>query len=68
MVSAVLFDVAYQLLQDRIDINGITPITDKEYFDRGSTSLLDVVRKTIQKISNTQKHTSEDLRTDKLYL
>lgn len=66
VVTTVLFDDEYELLHDRIDIKGITPITGKEYFVRGSTALLDAVGKTIQKIGNAQKHTSEDLRADKV--
>jgi uncharacterized protein YegL len=64
IVTTVLFDDKYELLHDRINLRGISPITDKEYFARGTTALLDAVGKTINKIANAQKHTSEDERTE----
>ncbi len=62
VVTAVLFDDEYELLHDRVNLKGIRPITDREYFVRGSTALLDAVGKTIQKIINVQKNTAEDQR------
>ena len=66
IITTVLFDDKYELLHDRININGIRPITDKEYCIGGSTALLDAVGKTIHKIGNAQKHTSEDQRAGKV--
>lgn len=64
VITTVLFDDKYELLHDRINLRGIEPITDKEYFVRGSTALLDAVGKTINKIGNVQKHTAEDERAE----
>lgn len=64
IVTTVLFDDKYELLHDRINLRGISPITDKEYFARGTTALLDAVGKTINKIENAQKHTTEDERAE----
>lgn len=64
VITTVLFDDKYELLHDRINLRGIDPITDKEYFVRGSTALLDAVGKTINKIGNVQKHTTEDERAE----
>lgn len=60
IITTVLFDDKYELLHDRINLRGIEPITDKEYYVRGSTALLDAVGKTINKIGNVQKHTAEE--------
>lgn len=60
IITTVLFDDKYELLHDRIGLRGIDPITDGEYFVRGSTALLDAVGKTINKIGNVQKHISDD--------
>ncbi|MDA8226514.1 MAG: VWA domain-containing protein, partial [Desulfitobacterium hafniense] len=68
IVTTVLFDDNYELLHDRISIKGIRPITEKEYYVGGCTALLDAIGKTIQKISNVQKQTSEDQRADKVVL
>lgn len=66
IVTTVLFDDNYELLHDRINIKGINPITESEYFVGGCTALLDAVGKTIHKIGNAQKHTSEAQRADKV--
>lgn len=66
IVTTVLFDDDYELLHDRINIKGIRPITEEEYFVRGCTALLDAIGKTIHKIGNAQKHTSEDQQADKV--
>jgi uncharacterized protein YegL len=64
IITTVLFDDSYELLHDRINLRGLAPITDKEYFVRGCTALLDAVGKTINKIANVQKHTAEDERAE----
>ncbi len=64
VITTVLFDDKYELLHDRINIRGIAPITEKEYYVRGSTALLDAVGKTIRKISSVQKHTAESERAE----
>ena len=52
IVTTVLFDDNYEILHDRTNIKGIKPITEKEYYVRGSTALLDAIGKTINKIVN----------------
>ncbi|GLC32825.1 vWA domain-containing protein [Clostridium omnivorum] len=64
VITTVLFDDKYELLHDRTSLIGIDPITDEEYFVRGSTALLDAVGKTINKIGSVQKHTAEDERAE----
>ena len=66
VVTTVLFDDQYELLHDRIPIKGVSPISDREYFVRGCTALLDAIGKTISKIGNAQKNTSEDMRAAKV--
>ncbi|MDD4390756.1 MAG: hypothetical protein PHW03_08215 [Eubacteriales bacterium] len=63
-ITTVLFDNNYELLHDRIDIRAISPITEKEYFVGGSTSLLDAIGRTIHKIGNALKHTADDYRAE----
>ena len=65
-ITTVLFDNQYEVLHDRIDIKAVSPITDKEYFVRGNTALLDAVGTTINKIGGVQKNTAEDFRADKV--
>jgi hypothetical protein len=64
LITTVLFDDRYELLHDRINIRGLAPITDKEYYVRGTTALLDAIGNTINKLVNVQKRTSEDERAE----
>ena len=66
VITTVLFDDQYELLHDRINLRGVAPITDQEYYVRGSTALLDAVGKTINKIGNAQKRTTEAERAEKV--
>lgn len=63
-VTTVLFDHEYELLHDRINIGGVAPITNKEYFVRGMTALLDAVGMTISKIDNVIKNTLKEEKPD----
>jgi uncharacterized protein YegL len=65
-VTTVLFDDEYELLHDRINLDALKPITDKEYYVRGCTALVDAIGKTIQKIVNVQKSTGEPHRAEKV--
>ena len=66
IVTTVLFDHGYELLHDRTNIQGVRPITEKEYSVGGCTALLDAVGKTINKISTSQKFVCESQRSDKV--
>ena len=66
VITTVLFDDHVELLHDRISLRGVAPITEKEYFVRGSTALLDAIGKTISKIGNAQKHTAEEERAERV--
>ncbi|MEH7298727.1 vWA domain-containing protein [Neobacillus drentensis] len=66
IVTTVLFDHQYELLHDRINVKGISPMTDEDYEVRGTTALLDAIGFTIQKIVNVQKKTSDEERAEKV--
>jgi len=68
IVTTVLFDDNYELLHDRINVKGIRPLTEKEYFVCGCTALLDAIGKTINKIENVQRNTNEEQRAEKVML
>ncbi len=65
-VTTVLFDNHYELLHDRININSVRPITNKDYYVEGTTALLDAVGRTINKIVKVQKVQSKADRADKV--
>lgn len=66
VVTTVLFDDRYELLHDRIAIQGVAPMTDQQYYVRGTTALLDAIGRTIQKIANVQRNTAPEQRADKV--
>jgi len=65
-ITTVLFDHNYEILHDRIDIQAVRPLTEKEYQAGGMTALYDAVGRTISKIARVQKNTAEDYRAAKV--
>ena len=60
MVTTILFDSKVETLHDRADLQKIVPMTDKDYYVRGMTALLDAVGSTIQHISHVHTLMGED--------
>ena len=67
-VTTILFDNFFEVLHDRINLQDIAPLTDKDYFVRGSTALYDAVVLGIRKIANVQKQTMPEGRADKVIM
>ena len=63
--STVLFDDYSTVLHDRKAINDVNPITEKEYYVRGCTALLDAVGGAIHHIGKVQKALPEEDRPAK---
>ena len=64
-VSTVLFDNVSEVIHDRVDIQKIAPMTDRDYYVRGCTALLDAVGKAIHHIGNVHKYAREEDRPEK---
>lgn len=56
LISTVLFDNFSQVIHDRVSINEVSPMTEKEYYVRGCTALLDAVGEAIRHIRNIHKY------------
>ncbi len=67
-VTTILFDNFFEILHDRIDLQDISPLTNKDYFVRGSTALYDAVALGINKIANVQKQTKAEGRAEKVIM
>ena len=65
IISTVLFDNTCDVIHDRLDIQKVAPITEKEYFVRGCTALLDAVGGAIHHIGNVHKYAREEDRPEK---
>lgn len=59
-ITTILFDSKVETLHDRADLQKIVPMTDKDYYVRGMTALLDAVGSTIQHISHVHSIMGED--------
>ena len=64
-VSTILFDNHREVIHDRVDIHKIQPMTQEQYYVRGSTALLDAVGKSIRHIGNVHKYAREEDRPEK---
>ena len=51
-VTTVLFDDKYEVLHNRVDVDNIKKLTNKEYYVRGCTALLDAIGKTIREMED----------------
>lgn len=60
LVTTVLFDDRTQVIHDRLDIQQIAPLTEKEYYVRGCTALLDAVGSAIRHIQKIHKYIREE--------
>lgn len=54
--STVLFDDKVEVLHDRVRVDSVRPITQKEYYVRGCTALLDALGGAIRHIGNIHKY------------
>lgn len=69
LISTVLFDDKTEVLHDRKPLKDINPITDKEYFVRGCTALLDAVGGAIHHVGNIHKYARpEDVPEKTLFI
>lgn len=65
LVSTVLFDDNAEVLHDRVPIQQIQTMTEKEYYVRGCTALLDALGGAIHHIGNVHKYAREEDRPEK---
>ena len=65
LISTVLFDSVTQVIHDRVPLNKMEPLTEKEYYVRGCTALLDAVGGAIHHIGNVHKYAREEDRPEK---
>ena len=51
-VTTILFDHEAQLLHDRFPLKAVAPLTEKDYYVRGCTALLDAIGYGVEKMAN----------------
>ena len=60
LISTVLFDSFSEVIHDRVDVQKVSPMTDREYSVRGCTALLDAIGGAIHHIENIHKYAREE--------
>ena len=66
LITTVLFDNDIELLHDRLNLREALPITEKEYYVRGSTALLDAIGLSISNTVNNIRQKNESERPEKV--
>ena len=64
-ISTVLFDNESEVIHDRLPLRDVPRLTDREYYVRGCTALLDAVGGAIHHIGNVHKYAREEDRPEK---
>ena len=65
LVSTVLFDDRSEVIYDRVPLEKMPLMTEKEYYVRGCTALLDAVGGAVRHIGNVHKYAREEDRPEK---
>ncbi len=64
-ISTVLFDDRTEVIYDRVPVTKVEPMTDRQYYVRGCTALLDAIGGAIHHIANVHKYAREEDRPEK---
>ncbi len=64
-ISVVLFDNYSDVIYDRVPIQKVEPMTEKQYYVRGCTALLDAIGNAIQHIKTVHRYAREEDRPEK---
>ena len=60
LISTVLFDDESVVIHDRVPVQNIAPMTERDYYVRGRTALLDAIGGAIHHIGNVHKYAREE--------
>ena len=65
LISTVLFDNLCDVIHDRLPLAQVPELTERDYYVRGCTALLDAVGGAIHHIGNVHKYAREEDRPEK---
>lgn len=69
LISTVLFDDESVVIHDRVPVQNIAPMTERDYYVRGCTALLDAIGGAIHHIGNVHKYArTEDVPEHTLFV
>lgn len=64
-ISTVLFDDRTEVLHDRVSLEHVQPMTNRQYYVRGCTALLDAIGGAVHHIGTVHKYSREEDRPEK---
>ena len=64
LVSTVLFSNESKVIHDRVELEKIEPMTDKQYYVGGCTALIDAIGGAIHHIGNVHKYARDEDRPE----
>lgn len=65
-ITTILFDDHYEKIHDRFSLEWVKELTDKDYYVRGCTALLDAMGRAIHEMALLQKHLPDSERAEKV--
>ena len=69
LISTILFDNVSEVIHDRVPVQKVDPMTDRDYSVRGCTALLDAIGGAIHHIGNVHKYARpEDVREHTMFV
>nr|MCR5371411.1 VWA domain-containing protein [Clostridium sp.] len=60
LISVVLFDDRNEVIYDRVELQKVKPMTDRQYWVRGCTALLDAIGGAIHHIGNVHRYIRDE--------
>ena len=66
ILTTLLFDHHIEVLHDRMNLQAVSPLSERDYYVRGNTALLDAIGYGIEKIANVQAMSSDEHKADKV--
>lgn len=66
ILTTILFDDKYEVLHNGVNLKDVKPLTNKEYYARGMTALLDAIGKTINTVGERLSKTKEEDKPSKI--
>ena len=64
LVSVVLFSDESRVIYDRVDLQKVEPMTDRQYFVGGCTALIDAIGGAVHHIGNVHKYARDEDRPE----
>ncbi len=64
-ISTILFDDVSEVIYDRVPIDKVEDMNDRQYYVRGCTALLDAIGGAVHHIANIHKYAREEDRPEK---